>query len=237
MLRSLILGCVLNLGCVTARSKPSAEVVSAIDFLHANWNTPELAQARFLGKPLVVTGLIDARRGPALDLQTDERGFIVRCWLRPDAGVATEPGRLIAVQGVVTSVDKDEPALRDCAPTWLGDRPGTPPDERQTAIAAASTVLCVAAERDRETSGVPLSHPLLPGATEVTRRLERRAHQVLTNEQASALACEHPLVTMARACPWQYLRFGSSSDLGRGSDCATDQIKAVVDRARELTAP
>lgn len=240
MLRCLVIGCIVNLACITGRRTP--EVVSAREFLHTNWNMPSSAEARFLGKPLLVAGLVE-RQGAELLLQTDERGFFVRCWLRSDAG-SLQRGQLVAVTGIVSSIDKDAPALRDCELSWLGDLPGAQPDERQTIIAAASAALCAAADRERELAAtkLPASHPIARQERALTERLERQAHAALG--RTTPLACEHPLVSLARSCPWPALFSGEEvvegervflsnpmvEELERGSECSTAQVKAVLER-------
>lgn len=232
MFRSTLLGCALNLACVIARPSRAPEVVSAREFLHANWNTAELAQSRFLGQRVVVTGLVERQQGKKLLLQTDERGFFVRCWLRSEVD-SLQRGQLVAFAGIVSSVDKDSPTLRDCELSWLGDRPGDQPDARQTIIAAASSALCAAADRERElaTTNLPASHPIARQERELTEHLERQAHASLGG--TTPLACEHPLVSLARSCPWPAMRFdesGAKGDLERGSECSTAQVKAVLER-------
>ncbi|MBL8932990.1 MAG: hypothetical protein JNM69_00465 [Archangium sp.] len=204
---------------------------------------PASAQARFLGKPLLVAGLVERQQGAELLLQTDERGFFVRFWLRSDAG-SLQRGQLVAVTGIVSTVDKDAPALRECELSWLGDRPDSRPDERQTIIAAASAALCAAADREREfaSTKLPASHPIAREERALTERLERQAHAVLGG--STPLACEHPLVSLARSCPWPALFSGEEvveggrvfrskptlEDLERGSECSTAQVKAVLER-------
>lgn len=232
MFRSSLLGCALNLACVVARPSRAPEVVSAREFLHTNWNTPELAQSRFLGQRVVVTGLVERQQGAELLLQTDERGFVVRCWLRSEVD-SLQRGQLVAFAGIVSSVDKDAPALRNCELSWLGDRPGAQPDARQTIIAAASSALCAAADREREiaTTNLPASHPIARQERELTELLELQAREALGG--TPPLACEHPLVSLARSCPWPEMMFGESGakeDLERGSECSTAQVKAVLER-------
>ena len=241
MLRCLVIGCIVNLACITARG--THEVVSARELLHTSWNSPASGEARFLGKPMLLAGLVERRQGAQLLLQTDERGFFVRCRLRSDAG-SLQRGQLVAVTGIVSRIDKDAPTLRDCELSWLGDLPGAQPDERQTIIAAASAALCAAADRERELAAtkLPASHPIARQEGALTERLERQAHAALGG--ATPLACEHPLVSLARSCRWPALFSGEEvveggrvfrsnptvEELERGSECSTTQVRAVLER-------
>lgn len=204
---------------------------------------PASAEARFLGKPLLVAGLVERQQGAELLLQTDERGFFVHCRLRSDAGTLRR-GQLVAVTGIVRSVDKDAPALRECELSWLGDRPDSRPDERQTIIAAASAAICAAADRQRELAAtkLPMSHPIARQERVLTERLEHHAREALGC--TVPLPCEQPLVSLARSCPWPALFSGEEvvegrrvfrsnptvEDLERGSECSTAQVKAVLER-------
>lgn len=240
MLRPLTLCCIVNLGCVTARVGP--EAIPAREFLRTSWSTPTAA-ARLLGRSVNVVGLAERQQGAELLLQTDERGFFVRCRLRSEVG-SLRRGQLVAVTGIVSSVDKDAPALRECELGWLGDRPDSRPDERQIIIAAASAALCGAAERERELAAtkLPVSHPIVRQERVLTERLEHQAREALGC--TAQLACEHPLVSLARSCPWPALFSGEEvveggqvfrsnptvEELERGSECSTAQVKAVLER-------
>ncbi len=192
----------------TARAQV-ATTWSAAGLLHECWNYPAETDARYRGKVVRVSGLVQSPPAPqghgaAVHLEVSEKGYFVECdvpngrSLRP-----LETAQLVVVDGYYVGTANDRPRLADCAVVWP-----TAPRVEPPSVVGASATLCIAAEirsailkQKSAYADTKLSPtPWYADGLARTVAQEELANEMLRQGQSIALPCGHPLVSVVIGC-------------------------------------
>lgn len=244
----------LPLSCATIGTATAhrPRLTSARDYLHFFWNRPDEANAQYGDKPAVVAGLVetvreDPARGQVLDLQTDERSYVLHCWLRPGQRTGElRPGQLVEVMGVGVAAPEHSPDLKACEVTWSGSRlESTNVNDSGPKVAALSFMLCgdltFLDQLDSRTKGA--TDTFVTGLrTEVSARVSWLRNEI-TAIGGTALPCDHPLAAIAGRCFVDNLGQGTVNIVEGnrlfiqppktgaavlGSECESPEVKLVL---------
>lgn len=237
LIRAIALLALGNLACATTRVQKAEswpEAITASQLLHEHWDAPAGSDAQFRRNTSVI-GVVSRRlevpgRGTALDLQTDERKYFVRCWLA-SATPATSSGQLVAVRGIGSGVNNDAPELRNCAVTWSGGQPESRPVDaaRDATITAASANLCALEATVRALSAAAVDPNVRSREDEKLARAKRLNRDLLAKSGGVARGCDHSLVTLVSQCRW--LKFGlglTSAPIAEGNRYFESENKTVI---------
>jgi hypothetical protein len=115
--------------------------LSASELLHQFWNHDPKAAA-LAGKPVRLSGLVAAKPGARLALQTDERGYFIRC--TNDVANLPPPSALVVIEAKAPRERDSQIDVDECLVTWTEAEAfeRIPADVNVASHVARSALLC-----------------------------------------------------------------------------------------------
>jgi hypothetical protein len=251
-MRRLVVVCFLCCSTALAQAEERPAQTSARDYLHFFWNYPKSADAHYGGKQAVVAGLVDRVRvdpvrGQVLELQTNERSYVIRCWLAGEQDLSgLVHGQVVEVIGRGVAAPKHSPDLEQCSVSWRGEMQDRPSD----LLVTISSELCAAQGNLRELEA------RVHGAQEPRIVAIRKDYvgqiasdsALLSSVGAVPLACDYPLIPVIKRCLEERLFDGlsgvqltvergqlfvgepkSAAERNLGSECVAPEVKLAVE--------
>jgi hypothetical protein len=134
-----------------------------------------------------------------LELQTNERSYVIRCWLARDLDTsALVHGQLVEVIGRGVAAPKHSPDLEQCSVSWRGE----PRDRPSDLTVTASAELCMAQANLRELEGRAhgAQEPRINAIRKDYVSRMARLSALLSSAGAVPLACDFPLIPVIERC-------------------------------------